>query len=271
MERIPLSQPELQRSYRDVQHKSHKVPLVVPPTTADDDKATAYSKLPNSTDLVLSRRVLITGIYGCCLQIFHGILRMREGEKSTLLRLRTEAERFALWGKGFDALRGGLDKRLRGADLLKTSLCNILMGTGEVLMSLVRYLGKDEGLAATCSRLQHLKTLVPEELINSTRPGDQGFDDVIMASLDELNSETPASGTDEVEELLRDLESYNTCLYGLVPVLEEPTQIQTSKRNPEALAPFVKGLFRDKAPAKKGFTKIVQTANKDELLGSTKH
>ncbi|KAL8727372.1 MAG: hypothetical protein Q9181_005731 [Wetmoreana brouardii] len=215
----------------DFRPESHKVCRDVSPTRTNDDKATAYSKPSDLMDNILlaidrpqafrTPSGFFTDIYECCLQMFLGTLGVREGEKSMLRRLRTQAERFALWGEGFDARRGELDLRLFGADVLKRSLCNILIGTGEVLVNLARYIEKDKDLAATCSRLQHLKTLAPEELIDSTRLEDQGFDDDIMASLEELNSETPASGTDELDELLRDLESYNTCLYGLVPVLEE--------------------------------------------------
>ncbi len=146
-------------------------------------------------------------------------------DSSIQRRLHTQAQKFKLWGVSFNAREGELDQKLVGADRLRNALLPILSGMGETLVTLARRLNKAEELADTCSQFQPLKVMVSEVTTQSSPNNNDTFPQI---SLDELSSlESGDSSFDEmaeIEDLLRDAQSYNTCLFGLSSVLEDPAE-----------------------------------------------
>ena len=174
---------------------------------------------------------LATSLYECCLQLFlYFVKRPVPGLDSSIQRrLHTQAQKFKLWGVSFNAREGELDQKLVGADGLRNALLPILSGMGETLVTLARRLNKAEELADTCSHFHLLKVSVSEVTIQSSPNNDDTFPQI---SLDELSSlESGDSSVDdmaELEDLIRDTQSYNICLFGLSSVLEDPAE----KANP---------------------------------------
>ena len=97
----------------------------------------------------------------------------------------------------------------------------MLDGIGDALAKLARHFNGDGGSTDICLRLQLLKDHISEAASDSAL---QEVDDISIPTLDDFSSESSDPSTDDVEELLRDVQSYNACLYGLVPVLENPAE-----------------------------------------------
>lgn len=182
---------------------------------------------------------LVASLYECCLQLFLCFIKGPiPGFDSVIQRrLRTQAQKFKLWGVSLDAREGGLDQKLVGADRLKNTLLPILSGMGETLVTIACRLDKTEELADICSQIQLLKFQISEA---TTQSGPNDGDLFPEISLDELSSpESGDSSVDELaelEDLLRDVQSYNACLFGLSSVLEDPAEKATSGfDNPQSL------------------------------------
>ena len=176
--------------------------------------------------LVDSNR-LATSLYECCLQVFLCFVKgpVPGLDSSFQRRLHTQAQKFKLWGASFDACEGELDQKLVGADRLKNALLPILSGMGETLVTLACRLNRADELADTFSQFQLLKVQVAEVTKQSCLNDDDIFAQI---SLDELSSlESGDSSVDEMaelEDLLRDTQSYNACLFGLSSVLEDSAE-----------------------------------------------
>lgn len=170
---------------------------------------------------------LATNLYECCLQVFLCFVKgpVPGLDSSFQRRLRNQAQKFKLWGVSFNAREGELDQKLIGADRLKNALLPLLSGMGETLVTLARRLNKADELADVCSQFQLFKVQV-SEVTKQSSPND---DDIFaQISLDELSSmESGDSSVDEMaelEDLLRDTQSYNACLFGLGSVLEDSAE-----------------------------------------------
>ena len=170
---------------------------------------------------------LVSSLYECCLQLFLGFVKRPVPglDLSTQRRLHTQAQKFKLWGVSFNVREGELEQKLVGADGLRNALLPILSGMGETLVTLARRLNKAEELADICSHFHLFKVQVSEV---TTQPSPDNDDTFPQVSLDELSSlESGESGVDEMAELddlIRDTQSYNACLFGLSPALEDPAE-----------------------------------------------
>ena len=176
---------------------------------------------------LVNQNRLVSDLYECCLQLFLSFVKRPVPglESSIQRRLHTQAQKFKLWGFSFNVPEGELDQKLVGADSLRNALLPILSGMGETLVTLARRLNKVEEMDDTYSLFHMLKGCVSEVTTQSSPDNDDTFPRV---SLDELSSlESGDLGVDEMaelEDLIRDTESYNTCLFGLGPALEEPAE-----------------------------------------------
>ncbi len=194
---------------------------------------------------------LVARLYECCLQVFSCFVKhpVPGLDSSIQRRLRTQAQKFKLWGVSFNAREGELDQKLVGADRLKNALLPILSGMGETLVTLARRLNKAEELADTCSQFQLLKVQV-SEVTAQLYPNDDGIFPQI--ALDELSSlESGDSSVDEMaelEDLLRDTQSFNACLFGLSSVLEDPAEkVTPSVDDSQSLEGSSRELLKDSA------------------------
>ena len=176
---------------------------------------------------LVNQNRLVSDLYECCLQLFlYFVKRPVPGlEPSIQRRLHTQAQKFKLWGVSFNVPEGELDQKLIGANGLRNALLPILSGMGETLVTLARRLRKVEELPGTCLHFHMLQCVVSEVTTRSSPDNDDTFPQV---SLDELSSlESGDLGVDEMadlEDLIRDTESYNACLFGLGPALEDPAE-----------------------------------------------
>ena len=112
-----------------------------------------------------------------------------------------------------------------GANGLKETLLPFLGSMGETLGVLAQRLGRGEELAELCARAQHLKAQTSDM---TKKPGPEGNELLSAELLDALDlSDSERLSVDEtveLQELLDDIQSYNTCLFGLSSVLEEPAE-----------------------------------------------
>lgn len=170
---------------------------------------------------------LVTNLYECCLQLFLCFVKplVPELDSSIQRRLHTQAQKFKLWGFSFNVREGELDQKLVGADSLRNALLPILSGMGETLITLSRRLNKAEELADTCSRFHLLKAQVSEVITQSSPDKHDTFPKITPDELRSLESEdSSVDEMAELEELICDTQSYNSCLFGLSSVLEDPAE-----------------------------------------------
>ncbi len=183
------------------------------------------------SDDVFDPRKIATDLYQCSRELFFGVLKVpaHESYHAFLQDLRHQAHRFSLWGSSFEAQDGGLDKRLVGADELKETLLPLLGSMGDALVIIAQHLGISRDLAELCSRARSLKGHISDV---TGKPGLGGFgggNELLPAELlDQLDSsdseDLTLNETVELEELLQDIRSYNTCLLGLSGVLQKPAE-----------------------------------------------
>ena len=205
------------------------LPNADPPVSKMTDVSLWQQGLEQS-DVSFDPHTIATDLYQCSRQLFLGILEDPEqaSHHDFLHGIRHQMQRFSLWGSGFDAEKGGLDERLVGADRLKEVLLPLLGSLGETLVAIAERLGKGRDLAGLCSRVQHLKAHISDSTKRGLGGNDSGDALLPEALLDELDSSnSDNSSVDEViglQELLQDIRSYNTCLFRLSSVLQEPAE-----------------------------------------------
>ena len=186
-----------------------------------------FPPLPTLPRYLVDPNRLVTGLYECCLQVFLCFVKgpVPGLDSSIQGRLHTQARKFKLWGSSFNAREGELDQKLVGADRLKNALLPILSGMGETLVTLARKLNKAEELADTCSQFRLLKVQVSEVTTQSCPNDDDAFSEISLDELSSLGSgDSSVDEMAELEDLLRDIQSYNACLYGLSLVLEDSAE-----------------------------------------------
>ena len=174
---------------------------------------------------------LAAGLYECCIHIFSCLFstRLPPPDQHLLKRLQTQGWRFKLWGFNYGADDGTLDETLCKSDRLRNVLLSVLVRMGETLIILAERLKQEEEVATMRPRIS---TLGRQALVSIVEPGtreDKNDMNVYQdISLDDLSStDSDASSDDgemEFEELVLDLESHNSCLYGLGSVIQDPAE-----------------------------------------------
>ena len=160
---------------------------------------------------------MISGdLFKSCLELFCALARCQQYDTVTLRCLRTQAQRFSLWGSGFDACEGGLDVIVLYAERLRHTILHMLSGIGETLIKIASLLGTDDNIRDTCLHIQSLREQIASVINDSSPLSDQWTD--------ELSTSGSDTSTNGLEELLQDLQTYNTCLYDLVSVLQNPAE-----------------------------------------------
>lgn len=116
-----------------------------------------------------------------------------------------------------------------GADRLKETLLAILGSMGETLVVIIQQLGKETGFAELCARVRHLKAAIPN-VMRKPSPGEVSSRKELLPAewLHELDSseseKSSVNEASELQELLQDIQSYNSCHFGLSSVLQEPAE-----------------------------------------------
>ncbi len=196
-------------------------------------------------DTFLEPSRLTTNLYKCYVQIFKALIghMQQDSSHAYFRRLQHQMYRFRLWGSNFDAQEGGLDDKIAGAERLKSSLLPLLTSMGKALMGLVSGLHQEKEFVDLCVRYQLLGVQVSEVMNKNTSAegaNSQGLYGSI--TIDQLSSSesdiSSVSDQSEIDELLKDLDTYNTCLFGLGSILEHSAEDVTrdlgkSREQPE--------------------------------------
>ena len=169
------------------------------------------------------RNEIAKELYMCCMQLFKRILAYPAGEKMLLFcqELRAEGQRFHFWGSNFDVLAGGLDVKLSCAPRTKSAVVSLLSDLGDSLIACGSEELGDEFLEASSS----FKIITRLALkVASEEFGEEN--QAILTS--ENNSPDSDASSDcsalELEEIIEDVKSSITCLYGLSPVIQNPAE-----------------------------------------------
>lgn len=185
--------------------------------------------------LELSRHVvnpnrLATEIYECSLTIFLRLVQPSLAEPAVQQRIRTQLQRFRLWGSDFDAREGGLDDKIANSDRVKDVLLQELGRQANALINLAHRLKQDTELEGVVARFkilndQYLRT------DHNIGAGEEDHEHDLLYSasvLDEITSSGSEVSTidesSEIDELLQDIRFCNDCLFGLGSVLQDSAE-----------------------------------------------
>jgi len=183
-----------------------------------------------------------TNIYQCILRIFHVLVKSIAKDLPTadFDRLRTQAQKFALWGSDVDAASGVLDESLAEAEQLQPVLLPVLSSLGGTLLALACHLDPGQLYAEESHQFRQLERQI-DEINNKYQPRDAlkdetpggSIDENVTAILDELSSEgserSEHGESSEVGELLSILETLNGYLFGLESVLKNPVETSATE------------------------------------------
>lgn len=158
---------------------------------------------------------LVSNLYESCLQLFLCLIKAQDCDASAIRRLRYRAQEFRLWGTTFDAHEGALDESIIDVPRLKRVLLPMLSGLGETLVNLSCRFHQDEMLVNLHAEVFVLKNQVSNIMDEFTWGGGHKPSEQPNTFFDEFSSEYSSSSINEVEELLQDVQSYNSCLYEL--------------------------------------------------------
>ena len=191
-------------------------------------EASVEQKALDLSAFVFDPRRLITNLYESCLQL---ALDLAKHSGPTLtsslsLFLRTEAQKLRLWGSDFDASRGCLDERLLGADRLSNALLSILEELAGTLITLAQHFPSEDRLSTTITRAQILKEHASKVVSRLTpHTHDDGIGAFTVDDLSSAESEDSSSDeVDQLEDLIKDVQFHNNCLYGLGSVIQSPAE-----------------------------------------------
>lgn len=188
-------------------------------------------------DIFLDPSRLATNLYKCYLQMFRALVgRMQQDSGPAYLRrLRHQMHRFSLWGANFNAWEGGLDDKLTGAERLKSTLLPLLASMGKALMGMIGQFDHQAELEKLCSQYLRLDAQVSEAMNSNLAEGtstqrlsSSTMIDQLRSAIDQLGSSdstiSSISEQSEVDELLKDVDTYNTCLFDLGSILQDPAE-----------------------------------------------
>ena len=172
--------------------------------------------------------MLVTNLYECCLQLALGIVKSPGPTltSSSSQRLRTQVQKLSLWGSDFDVSAGYLRKQLLGADRLSNTLLSILEELAGTLITLAQHFPLEDKLFEILLRAQNAKRLASEAVSRPTpHRDDDGTGTFTVDELSSSGSEDPSNDeVDQLEDLIKDVQFHNDCLYGLGPVLHNPAE-----------------------------------------------
>lgn len=182
----------------------------------------------DDSDHALDRPSLATHLYECCFQLAVDILKSPRPTltSSSLQHFRTQVEKLSLWGSDFDVSQGFLHEHLLGADRLSNALLSVLEDLAGTLIALAKHLLLEEKLSENIARTHKLRGFASEAISRPTP--DRHDDSLVNLTVDELSSSS-SEGTsndeaDQLEDLIKDFQFHNDCLFGLGQVLREPAE-----------------------------------------------
>lgn len=165
---------------------------------------------------------LVNDLYYCCLQIALGIVKSPGPTltSSSSQRLRTQVPKLSLWGNDFD------QGYLHGADRLSNALLSIFEDLAGTLTALAQHFPSEDKLSEILALTHKYKTLASEAVSRPKPRGhDDGLGDFTVDELSSSGSEGPSNDeVDQLEDLIKDVQFHNECLYGLGPVLHNSAE-----------------------------------------------
>lgn len=173
---------------------------------------------------------LATDLYECSLMIFLVLIRHPSAETVFSQCLRTQLQRFRLWGSDFDAREGGLDKKIANSDRLKDVLLPVSGRMADFLVKIAHRCSQDTELEEVVSKV----TLLNEEALKTNVQTLLGEEDGEMGGLDitSILDDVTSSGSEvstitdlsEIDELLQDVKFSIDCLFELGSVLQDSAE-----------------------------------------------
>jgi len=179
---------------------------------------------------VVNADKLATDLYECSLIIFLGLIRQSSTEPAFLQHIRTQLQRFRLWGSDFDAQEGGLDERIVNSDRLKDVLLPILGRMADALVKIARRRSQDIELEEVILRVRLLNEQSMEANVQTAPGGEDVEPEGLQLTL--ILDDITSSGSEdsiideprEIDELLQDVGSSNDCLFKLGSVLQDSAE-----------------------------------------------
>ena len=172
-------------------------------------------------------------LFESCVRLFVDLIRgpvKQALEPHTFQYLQLQAQRFNLWGDGFSASQGELDRILADSDHLRKPVLSFLSALGNTLVELARKSDPDgvsnnassSPLRESCEQIEILKDQVSK---------------IIGESVDTDGDEVSSSGSemssfDDLNELVEDIKTYVDCFMDLVCTLENPAKNSGRGQNP---------------------------------------
>ena len=167
-------------------------------------------------------------LYQCCLELALGIVKSPGPTltSSSSQRLRTQVQKLSLWGSDFDVSGGFLATERFGADRLSNALLSILEELAGTLITLAQQFPSEEKLSEITLRASILKEQASRAVSRPTpHRDDHGVCNFTVDDFSSSGSEGPSDDeVDQVEDLIKDVQFHNDCLYGLGPVLHNPAE-----------------------------------------------
>ncbi len=211
-------------------------------TTTNRAGSTSTTRWDITTDVTLCQQTLepsayvvnpdklATDLYECSLMIFLGLIRHPSAETVISQCLRTQLQRFRLWGSDFDAREGGLDGKIANSDRLKDVLLPVLGRMADSLVKIAHRRSQDSELMDVIAKVE----LLNEEALRTNFQTFLGEEDGEMGGLDvaSILDDVTSSGSEvstinelsETDELLQDVKFSNDCLFELGSVLQDSAE-----------------------------------------------
>lgn len=183
-----------------------------------------------SSGFVVDPDRLATDLYESSLRIFFRLIEYPSENPADIRAIRTQLQRYRLWGCDFDAREGGLDQKIARSERLKDALLPVLVRMAEALLEIAYrkclateledIFYKIRALSDQCPRIGGGKDLQIND--NDIDPFQ------LLSVLDEITSSGSETSiiheSDEVEELLGNIQSCNDCLFRLGSVLQDSAE-----------------------------------------------
>lgn len=173
---------------------------------------------------------LATDLYECSLIIFVRLVQPTQASSTLVPRIRTQLQRFQLWGNDFDAREGGLDEKIVHSDRLKDALLPLLGRMADALVKIAHRRGQDMELEDLTVKVKMLNDQCLTANGRRYAHGEEAEGDLfqIASILDEITSSgSEISSIDEareIDELLKDVKSCNDCLFDIGSVLQDSAE-----------------------------------------------
>ena len=168
-------------------------------------------------------------LFSRCLDLFIGLVNGPAGQvlgSEALSLLRSQVQRFNLWGNGFEAADGGLDEILVDSSHLRKAVTSTLSSVGAALTALMKLflkLEKADSHAANTRSSGMIEICMHMDTLRE-HAADVAGDFDLSSEIAEMDLSDSESSSGDESELVEDIRVYVDCLMDLVPAIEHPAK-----------------------------------------------